>query len=96
MDQCRVSWGKGVGHGGTELIIERRPLTLVDGRLALAGTEQFRALRQVDGKGFIEEVEAGDWVTIHWSWVCEVISEQQRQALMRYTDHHITLANQTI
>jgi hypothetical protein len=96
MDQCRVSWGNVVGYEGTELIVERHPLKIIEGKLALGEPDRFRALRQIEGKGFIEEAEIGDWVTIHWSWVCEVISERQRQALMRYTEHHLALANQTI
>jgi hypothetical protein len=96
MDQCRVSWGKVVGHEGTELIIERSPLTLLDGKLALGPAERFRAVRQIEGKGFIERADVGDNVTIHWSWVCEVISDRQLRYLKRYTDHQLGIANQTI
>jgi hypothetical protein len=96
MDQCRVSWGKVVGVEGTELIVERQPLNIVDGKLALGPAERFRALRQVEGKGFIEDAGVGDWVTVHWSWVCEVINDRQRCALVHYTDHHLRLANETL
>ncbi|MEX2425214.1 MAG: DUF6390 family protein, partial [Thermomicrobiaceae bacterium] len=96
MDQCRVSWGKVVAQEGIELIVERQPLRLREGKLALGPPERFQALRQIEGKGFIEQAQVGDWVTIHWSWVCEVISDRQLRALIRYTDHHLNLANQTL
>jgi hydrogenase maturation factor len=96
MDQCRVSCGKVVAIEGTELIVDRQPLKIEEGRLALGQSERFRAVRQIEGKGFIDHARVGDWVTIHWSWVCEVISERQHRALTRYTDHHLQLANQTL
>ena len=96
MDQCRVSWGTVTGHEGTELLVERRPLCIRDGKLVLGEPEPFRALRQIEGKGFIEQAQIGDRVTIHWSWVCEVINDSQLQALKTYTDHHLRIANQTI
>jgi hypothetical protein len=96
MDQCRVSWGKVIRLADTELVVERQPLTLVEGKLALAAAEPFRALRQVDGKGFIEDAQPGEWVTVHWSWTCEVIDQWQLSALRRYSDHHLRLANQTL
>jgi hypothetical protein len=96
MDQCRVSWGKVIATESTEMIVERQALNLVEGRLALGEPQRIRALRQVDGRGSIEDAQPGEWVTIHWSWVCEVIDNRQLRALRRFTDHHLRLANETI
>jgi hypothetical protein len=35
-------------------------------------------------------------VSLHWGWVCEVISERERANLERYTRHQLALANQTL
>ncbi|CAN5269391.1 MAG: hypothetical protein H0V47_04765 [Chloroflexia bacterium] len=96
MDQCRVSWGKVVETAGPELIVERQPLVLLGGKLALGTAARERVARQVDGRGFADSAAVGDWVTVHWSWVCEVISQRQQANLVRYTDDHLRLANQTI
>jgi hypothetical protein len=96
MDQCRISWGKVVREEGAELVVERPPLALADGKLVLGPVVEERAVRQVDGRGFADSAGPGDWVSLHWGWVCEVITPLQQRNLARYTDDHIRLANQTM
>lgn len=96
MDNCRISWGKVVQVDGAELVVERQPLTLVEGKLALGASKQERAVRQVDGRGFADGASVGDWVSLHWGWVCEVLDPLQQRNLAHYTDDHIRLANPTI
>lgn len=96
MDQCRVSWGQVVRVDGPELAVTRRPLVLVDGRLALGPVREERVTRQVDRHGFADGARPGDWVSLHWSWVCEVLSDHQQMNLQRYTEYHLRLANQTL
>ncbi len=96
LDSCRVSWGRVRSVEGAELVVERVPLELRAGKLALAEARPERVLRQVDGRGFCDTAAAGDWVSIHWGWVCEVLDERQRRDLERWTRHHLAVANQTI
>lgn len=96
MDQCRVSWGRVTRVDGHELVVERQPLILLDGKLALGSTAAIRATRQIEGRGFADAAAPGDWVSLHWNWVCEVLTPRQRASLERYTHNHIRLANQTI
>jgi hypothetical protein len=96
MDQCRISWGRVVSAEGAQLIVERQPLILREGKLALGPAAPMRALCQVDGHGFADGAALGDWITLHWGWACETISEEQRSRLVHYTDRHLALANQTI
>ncbi|MGI8551141.1 MAG: DUF6390 family protein, partial [Dehalococcoidia bacterium] len=96
MDNCRISWGCVVRTAGAELVVERSPLLLIDGKLALGPARTEAMLRQVDGKGLVEQAQPGDWVSLHWGWVCEVLSDRRRANLERYTRHHLQLANQTL
>jgi hydrogenase maturation factor len=96
MDHCRVSWGKVVRPEGPELLVQRQPLVLRAGKLALGEAQPERILRQVDGRGFADGAQTGEWVSIHWGWACEVLSEGQQRSLERYTRHHLALANQTL
>ncbi|MGH2477301.1 MAG: DUF6390 family protein [Candidatus Limnocylindrales bacterium] len=52
--------------------------------------------RQIEGRGFADTAKVGDWVAIHWGWVCEVLSDRQRRELERWTRHHLALANETL
>lgn len=96
LDSCRISWGRVVQVEGAQVLVERRPIELQAGKLALGATRQERVLRQIDGRGFADAASPGDWVSLHWSWVCEVLTEIQRAALERYTRHHLRLANTTV
>lgn len=96
LDQCRISWGKVVQVEGPELVVERQPVVLDEGKLALGESASERVTRQVDGRGFADQAVPGDWVSLHWSWVCEVLAPRQRSQLAHYTDYHLGLANQTI
>jgi hypothetical protein len=96
VDHCRVSWGRVVGLDGGELIVERVPLVLEMGKLALGSPIRERVVRQLDGKGFVDGAQPGDVVSIHWGWACEVLPERALRNLERYTRHHLAIANQTI
>ena len=96
MDQCRVSWGRVTRVDGPELAVERRPLAMVDGKLTLGPPETVRVVRQVEGRGFADAAMPGDCVSLHWGWVCEVLTPRQQANLLRATLDHIRLANQTL
>jgi len=96
MDSCRVSWGKVVRVEGPELVVERPPLLLLDGKLVTGPASQMRAVRQIEARGFADTAAVGDWVSLHWGWVCEVITPRQQANLVRFTDHQLRIANQTI
>jgi hypothetical protein len=96
MDQCRVSWGRVTLVDGPELVVDRQPLILRDGKLALGPAGAVRVARQIDGRGFADEAAPGDWVSLHWGWVCEVLTPSQQTNLVRYTLDHLRLANQTL
>jgi hypothetical protein len=96
MDQCRVSWGKVARVEGAELVVERSPLIVAAGKLGLGPPREERVARQVDGRGFADDARPGDAVSLHWSWVCEVLTPAQRAALEHYSRYHLAIANQTL
>jgi hypothetical protein len=96
MDQCRVSWGRVTGIQSGELIVERQPLALENGQLMLDQPRVDHVTRQLDGHGFADDAVPGDWVSLHWGWVCEVISADEQRRLERYTRYHLAIANQTL
>jgi hypothetical protein len=96
LDHCRVSWGRVASALGAELLVERVPLVLEAGKLALGPARQERMLRQLEGRGFADSAARGDWVSMHWGWVCEVLDDRQQRNLERYTRYHLAIANQTI
>jgi hypothetical protein len=96
MDHCRVSWGSVVDVAGGELVVDRVPLLLERGKLVLGQPVRERVMRQIDGRGFVDGARAGDVVSIHWGWSCEVLTAEQCERLERYTRRHLAIANETI
>jgi hypothetical protein len=96
LDDCRIGWGRVVSVEAAELVVERQPLVLEAGKLALGEPRVQRLLRQVDGHGFVDRATPADWVSTHWSWACEVLDARQKHNLERYTRHHLAIANQTL
>ena len=35
----------------------------------------------------------GDWVSLHWEWVCDRLTEGQVSRLRRYTERHLAIVN---
>ncbi len=96
MEQCRIRWGHVREVMGPELLVDVQPLLYEGGKLSLGPEQPETVRRWVDGKGFVDDVGPGDWVSIHWGWACDELTAQQKATLERYTRWHIGLANQTL
>ena len=96
MDQCRISWGRVVFVEGAEVIVDRAPLVLAGGKLALGAPVPVRILRQVDGRGYLDNFRPGEIVSIHWNWACDRLSIPAFRALSRATRSAIAHTNLTI
>ncbi len=54
-------------------------------RLTLGSPVPYRITRRLDDDSLMEEVKAGDTISIHWDMPCEILNPQQLQHLMHYT-----------
>lgn len=96
MDSCRVSWGKISAVRPNEFDVRSRPLELADQKLRLGRPVQKTIQRSIDDKTFIRTPKVGDWVSFHWSFACEILTDRQVRNLAHYTREAIALANLTI
>jgi hypothetical protein len=96
VDECRVSWGKVIEVSGPSILVETEPLVLSEGKLLLGQPIRKKLIRRLEAEYDIEQMKAGDIVSIHWSVPCEVITEEQLKWLKKYTMQHLSLANQTL
>jgi len=79
MDQCRISWGKVKSVNEFTAIASVQPLIYENESLHL-GVPQFKTLTCVDVLPTV-----GDWVSIHWGYVCAVLSAVQVRNLRTFT-----------
>lgn len=96
LDRCRIRWGQVLTVKGEEVTLRYRPLTWDGKRLDLGEPEVETAIRSVDGMGFVDDLQAGDWISLHWRWVCDRLSRRQLTNLRRYTLMHLELANHSL
>jgi hypothetical protein len=93
LDRCRVRWGKVDLVTGDQVLVRSRPLTW-DGRtLGLGEPVVETARRSINGSGFVDELAPGDWVSLHWDWVCDRLSPQQLTNLRHYSLRQLEITN---
>jgi hypothetical protein len=93
LDRCRIRWGRVLAVQGDQVVVESQPLTW-DGRsLRLGPSATESVVQSVDGVGMVGTVEPGNWVSLHWEWVCDRLTEGQVGRLRRYTEHHLAIVN---
>jgi len=78
MDNCRISWGRVVGVG-KQYIIETQPLIYAGGKLGL-GVSEKKAVTSIT-----VTPKVGDWVSVHWGYVCAVLNRRELTLLKKYT-----------
>jgi hypothetical protein len=95
LDRCRIRWGKVVAVQGDQVVVESRPLTWDGHHLAIGEPETETAVRSLDGVGMVaDELEPGDWVSLHWEWICDRLTERQVGYLQSYTLQHLQIVNE--
>jgi len=96
MDSCRIRWGRVLERDGEWLVVSVVPMIMVDGRLELGPARPERVQAWRDGTGFVDGVQRGDVISIHWSWACDRLSARQLDGLVAWTRREIGIANLTI
>lgn len=95
IDQCRISWGKVVEIKSSRVKVEHEPI-LVKNKLQF-GPPTRKTLKVVLGDfPRIANLQTGDWVSLHWDFLCDKLNPQQLINLKKWTSYHLELANQTI
>jgi hypothetical protein len=96
LDRCRVRWGKVIAAHGDQATVESRPLCW-DGRLLSLGEPATETARlALDGTMLAGDIGPGDWVALHWDWVCDKLTDRQLRALRTYTMRHLDMVNHRV
>jgi hypothetical protein len=94
LDRCRIRWGQVLAVTGDQVVVESRPLTW-DGRtLGLGEPMSESVVRAIDGVSMIGELVPGDWVSLHWEWICDRLTGQQVRYLRDFTLRHLKIVNE--
>jgi hypothetical protein len=96
MDQCRISWGRVGAVAGAEVVVERSPLVMEKGRIALGRPVTVRVQRRIGEAGVLDDFKPGDVVSIHWSWACDRLSATHLRSLAAATRRIVAHTNKTL
>ena len=95
LDRCRIRWGQLLRCEGDTAVVRSRPLVW-DGSLRLGRARVESVVRATDGVGFVADLEPGDWVALHWEWVCDRLTQRQLRALRHYSAMELDLVNRRV
>ncbi|MEO6604461.1 MAG: DUF6390 family protein [Aeromicrobium sp.] len=94
LDQCRIRWGKVLAVQGDQVVVESTPLTWDGHTLAFGERHTETVVRSLDGTSMMDDLMVGDWVAMHWEWVCDVLSLRQVRYLRDFTVRHLRIVNE--
>ena len=95
LDRCRIAPGL-VAEVDGETVTVLAPSLRWDGKtLALGPWERRSARFAEDGLGFVSP-GAGDWVSLHWDFVCDRITLEQAWTLYRTSERTLVAVNQSV
>ena len=93
IDRCRIRWGRVVVLGDDVVRIVGRHLEF-DGSLLTLGAERDELVRRsVNGVGFVDALDVGDVVSMHWDWVCDRLSARELRWLTYCTRRNLYAVN---
>lgn len=93
LDRCRIRWGQVEAIRGDEVDVRFQPLTFDGSRLQLGPWQHETVIRAVRGAGFVRDLAVGEWVSMHWHWICDRLDRRQLTNLRRYHQHHLDIVN---
>lgn len=95
LDGCRIRWGRLVSVDGDEAVVMSRPLEW-DGAALRLGHRRDEVVRiAAAGRHLAADPVVGDWVSMHWDWVCDRLTEQQVRRLRLETLAALGAVNDT-
>ncbi len=96
LEKCRIRWGQVVSTDGDQVTVLSRPLTYDGTDIGLGERGLESARRSIDGLGFLDSFRPGDWVSLHWGWVCDRLSRRQLHLLQRSTLRQFEITNRRV
>lgn len=96
LDKCRISWGVVESIADDAVCVRYDPVVLKDGKLAMGGSAVRETRRSAEGLSYLNDLQVGELVSMHWGWICDRLAPAQVIRLSAETSHHIRIANETL
>jgi len=100
IEKCRIGWGriKEIKKQSTGLvstvIITHKPIEISDNKFVLGNEIDQEVWLEFNKQSFVDQIKIGDFVSVHWDWVCDFLTKEQVVNLNKWTIHNLNLVNQ--
>lgn len=95
LDGCRVRWGRLLRVDGDVAVVSSRPLAWDGATLQLDPPREEVVRIAAAGRRLAADPVPGAWVSLHWDWVCDRLTEQQVGRLRHETRCALRAVNGT-
>jgi len=89
LDQCRTTPARVLSVDDDKATVLAPLLTWTGHELRLGPWAPREAHWRADGLAFTDALQPGDWVSLHWDFVCERLTEARARRLLRATSRGI-------
>ncbi len=96
LDRCRIRWGQVVSVCGEEVVVRSQPLVWEARSLSYGPPRLESVTRALDGLGFVADPQPGEWLALHWGWVCDRLTPRQQRNLRGYTAKVLEMTNRRL
>lgn len=94
MDACKIGWGRVVStNADASIVVVTNPLIIKENKLALATAMKKNIQFSYGKKQYMKKLLHGSWVSFHWGYVCDIMTEKQVKNLAYYTQKAIDFFN---
>jgi hypothetical protein len=93
LQNCRIRWGQVVEVTGDTAVVRSRPLTWDGRRLDLGPRRSETVQVGAAGSPFVADLRPGEWVSLHWDWVCDRLDRRRVKDLQRVTTRQLAITN---
>jgi uncharacterized protein DUF6390 len=93
LDRCRIRWGQVSGVRDDAAVVRSRPLRWDGQRLNLGEEVEETVRRASGGQSLLADVQVGDWVALHFDWICDRLDGGALADLQRASEQQLQLAN---
>jgi hypothetical protein len=96
LNSCRIRWGTITSIHNGYAVVSTQPLRWTGRELALAAAGPEQVTLATTAGRLAPRVRVGDIVSLHWGWICDVLTASQAGTLRRYTLGQLRVANHTV
>jgi hypothetical protein len=96
LEACRIRWGRVLAVAAGIVEVSSRPLAWDGTALHLGPARTEHVLCATTEGNLAPTVQPGDVVSMHWDWVCDVLTPAQAGSLRSVTTHTLRLTNEAL